>query len=198
MIPKGRRSDKKSETSEGENRPLRAVWGSVNWVQRETRPDVSALASLGMGSLNHSTLQDLCDANAAVERLKAEPFLGIKLPHIPIHKVRRATVQNASWSNAAEDHSQGAFLVGATSLELWNNAPSPFPLLSHKSHCAKKKCSSTLDAETQIMSEASAEVEWIRGLFEELTNPCFSICRMGGPGPGIAVSWWRHVPQTLS
>ena len=25
------------------------------------------------------------------------------------------------------------------------------------------------------MSEALAEVEWIRGLFEEVTNPCFNI-----------------------
>ena len=49
VIPKGRRSDKKSETSDGEKRHLRAVWGSVNWVQRETRSDVSVLASLGMG-----------------------------------------------------------------------------------------------------------------------------------------------------
>ena len=175
MIPRGRRSDKKSETTDGEKRQLRAVWGSINWVQRESRPDVSALASLGMGSLNHSTVQDLCDANVAVERLKAEPFLGIKLPHISFHQVRWATVQDASWANAAEDHSQGAFLVGATSPGLWNNLPSPFALLSHKSHCLKRKCSSTLAAETQIMSEALAEVEWIRGLFEELTNPKFSI-----------------------
>ena len=120
------------------------MWGSVNWVQRETRLDVSALASLGMGSLNHSILQDLCDANMAVEQLKAEPFLGVKLPHIPIHHVRWATVQDASWANAAEDDSQGAFLVGAVSPELWNNAPSPFALLSHKSHCLKRKCSSTV------------------------------------------------------
>ena len=110
MIPRGRRSDKKSETTDGEKRQLRAVWGSINCVQRESRPDVWALASLGMGSLNHSTVQDLCDANVAIERLKAEPFLGVKLPHIPIHHVRWATVQDASWANAAEDHSQGAFL----------------------------------------------------------------------------------------
>ena len=175
MIPKGRRSDKKSETSDGEKIQLRAVRGSVNWVQRETRPDITALASLGMGSINRSTVQDSCDANTAVERLKAEPYLGIKLPHIPLHKVRWAIIQDASWANAAEDHSQGAFLVGATSVELWNNAPSPFALLSHKSHCLKRKCASTLAAETQIMSEALAEVEWIRGLFEELTNPSFNI-----------------------
>ena len=105
-----------------------------------------------------------------VERLKAEPFFGVQLPHIPIHQVRWATVQDASWANAAEDH-----LVGATSPGLWNNLPSPFALLSHKSHCLKRKCSSMLAAETQIMSEALAEVEWIRGLFEELTNPNFNI-----------------------
>ena len=128
-----------------------------------------------MGSINRSTLQDLCDANTAVERLKAEPYLGIKLPQIPLHKVRRATIQDASWTHAAEDHSQGAFLVGATSMELWNNAPSPFVLLSHKSHCLKRKCASTLAAETQVMSEALANVEWIRGLLEELTNPSFNI-----------------------
>ena len=68
-----------------------------------------------MGSLNHSTVQDLRDANVAVDRLKAEPFLEVKLPHIPIHQVRWATVQDASLANAAEDHSQGAYLVGATS-----------------------------------------------------------------------------------
>ena len=89
--------------------------------------------------------------------------------------MRWATVQDASWANAAEYHSQGAFLVVATSTGLWNILPSPFALLSHKSHCLKRKCSSTLAAETQIMSGALAEVEWIRGLFEELTNPKFSI-----------------------
>ena len=175
VIPKGRRSDKKSETSDGEKRQLRAVWGSVNWVQRETRPDVSALASLGMGSINRSTVQDMCDANTAVERLKAVPYLGIQLPHIPLHKVWWATTQDASWANAAEDHSQGDFLVGATSMELWDNAPSPFALLSHKFRCLKRECASTLAAQTQVMSEAVAEAEWIRGLFEELTNPSFNI-----------------------
>ena len=44
VIPRGRRSDKKSETTDGEKRQLRAVWSSANRVQRETRPGVSALA----------------------------------------------------------------------------------------------------------------------------------------------------------
>jgi hypothetical protein len=48
-------------------------------------------------------------------------------------------------------------------------------LLSHKSHGLKRKCPSTLSAETQSMSESMAEVEWVRGLFEELVNPDFNI-----------------------
>ena len=152
--------------------------------------DPSRCVSFGITwhrSINRSTLQDLCDANTAVDRLKAEPYLGIKLPHIPTHKVRWVTIQDASRANAVEDHSQGAFLVGAT----WNNVPSPFALLSQKSHCLKRKCSST-----QIMSEASADVEWIRGLFEELTNPV-STSWNGQPSLGAEVSWWVHVHQTL-
>ena len=54
-------------------------------------------------------------------------------------------------------------------------------------------CSSTLAAETQIMSEALAEVEWIPGLFEELTNPRLSIvewaARSRNRGLLIAARW---------
>ena len=149
---------------------------SIEFNERR-RPDVSALESIGTGSINRKlSVQDLCDANTAKSKvLKAEPYLGIKLPHIPLHKIRWATIQDASWANAAENHSKGAFLVGATSTELWDNAPSPFALLSHEAHCLERKCASTLAAETQVMSEALAEVEWIRGLFEELTNPILNI-----------------------
>ena len=156
MIPTGRRSDRGSETSDGEKKHLRAKWCSECWVQQETRPDVPALASLNMGSINHSTVHDLCDANRAVERLKAEPFLAIRLLHIPIHKVRWATIQDTSSTNAAEDHSQVAFLVGATSRDLWDNATFRFALFIHQSHSLKRKCPSTLAAETEIMLEVLA------------------------------------------
>ena len=174
-IPKGRKSDKTVETSPGEKSQLRAVWGAVNWVQRETRPDVSGISSLGMGRILKSTVQDLCDANDCVAILKKEPYLGIIIPHIAPSKLRWATIQDASWANATEDKSQGAFLVGATTPELWKNQAAPFGLVSFKSHKMKRVVPSTLAAETQSMSEALAEVEWIRGLYEELTNPDFNI-----------------------
>ena len=135
MIPRGRRSDKKSETTDGEKRQLRVVCGSVKWVQRETRPHVSAMASLCMGSLIHSTVQDSCDENMAIERLKAEPFLGVKIPHIPIPPSALGYCSGHFWGERRRG-SQVQLLQG-----LWNNLPSPFALLSHKSLCLKRKCS---------------------------------------------------------
>eukprot|EP00969_Alexandrium_andersonii_P023645 1032026-Alexandrium_andersonii.AAC.1 len=41
-IPRGWRKDKKAEATAGEKAQLRAVYGSLNWVCRETRPDVAA------------------------------------------------------------------------------------------------------------------------------------------------------------
>ena len=132
--------------------------------------------SLGMGSINRSTVQDLCDANTAVEKLKAEPYLGCKLPHIPFHKIRWAT-----WANAAEDHSQEASLVGATSVELWDNAPFPFALLSHKSHCLKH----------WLMSIGFVD------FLKSLPIPVSTLSN-GQQNFEIVVSWWQHVRQMLS
>ena len=50
VISRGRRSDKKSETTDGEKRQLRAVWGSVNWVCQHWHHL----------SWDHSTVQDFC------------------------------------------------------------------------------------------------------------------------------------------
>ena len=41
-IPRGRRSDKKSPTWDGEKKQLRGVLGGLAWVQREARPDAAA------------------------------------------------------------------------------------------------------------------------------------------------------------
>ena len=115
-----------------------------------------------------------CKTCVTRERLKAELLLGVELPHIPLHQVRWVTVQDASWADAADDHSQGAFLGWCNFTRTVEQPPVSFCfVLSHKSHCLKQKCSRTSAAETQIMSEALAEVEWIRGLFEEVDQSQF-------------------------
>ena len=152
-----------------------------------------------MGKILVSTVQDLCDANECVRILKDQPFLGIIIPHIAPSQLRWATIQDASWANASGQRSQGAFLVGATTIELWQNKAAPFGIISYKSHGLKRVVASTLAAETQAMSEALAEVEWIRGLFEELTNPTFDIVNWSSRTRhrGLLVAARTNTQQTL-
>ena len=70
---------------------------------------------------------------------------------------------------------QAGFIAGVTDKRLWDNKEAPFGILSFKSHKLPRKVNSTLAADSQSMSEATAEIEWLRGLFEELTNPKFNI-----------------------
>ena len=103
---------KKEEITPGARTQLRAVLGGINWVQRETRPDQAGNASIGMSRILKATVQDLCDANTSVAQLKADPYLGIIIPSIPLHQVRWATIQDASFGNAKENKRQAGYLVG--------------------------------------------------------------------------------------
>jgi hypothetical protein len=174
-IVRGRASDKEALTTDAEKSMLRAALGSTNWVQRESRLDAAADSSLLMSRLNVSTVQDLCDCNTMIKRLQDDPFLGILLPAIPLKEVRWASIQDASWNNVKDGHTQAGFIAGVTTKELWQNKEAPFGILSFRSHKLPRKVPSTLAGEAQIMSESTAEVEWLRGLFEELTNPEFTI-----------------------
>lgn len=166
---------KTAPTTDQEKSQLRAALGSTNWVQRESRLDAAADSSLLMSNLNNSTVQDLCDCNIMIKRLQDEPDLGIILLAIPLKDVKWASIQDASWNNAKENHSQAGYIAGVTTKALWESKKAPFGILSYRSHKLPRKVPSTLAAESQSMSTGTAEVEWLRGLFEELTNPAFTI-----------------------
>ena len=72
-----------------------------------------------MGRLNESTVQDPCDCNAMIKRLHDGPYLGILLPAIPLAEVKWAVIQDASWKNVKEGHSQAGFIAGVTTEKFW-------------------------------------------------------------------------------
>ena len=129
-MAKGRKSMKKDPITPGERTQLRAVLGGINWLQRETRPDQAGNASIGMSRILKATVQDLCDANISVAQVKADPYLGIIIPSIPISEIKWATIQDASFANGEDNRSQAGFLVGATTQAMWENLPAPFAVLS--------------------------------------------------------------------
>ena len=59
-----------ANATEGETGQLRSVVGSLGWVARQCRPDLSYSVSSGQGSVCNAKLRDLKDTNAAVEQAK--------------------------------------------------------------------------------------------------------------------------------
>ena len=84
-----------------------------------------------------------------IKRLQENPELGINLPAIPLKDIKWASIQDASWNNAKENHSQAAYIAGVTTQALWEHKKAPFGILSYRSHKLPRKVPSTLAAEYQ-------------------------------------------------
>ena len=61
----GRRNE--ADATETEVGQLRSVVGSLGWIARRCRPDVSYIASKGQGSVCKATIKDLKEANGALQ-----------------------------------------------------------------------------------------------------------------------------------
>ena len=72
-IGQGRKSMTLAEITLGERTQLRAVFGGMDWVQRETRPDQSGNAATEARRILKAIVQTSCDANKSVARLTEDP-----------------------------------------------------------------------------------------------------------------------------
>ena len=109
-----------------------------------------------MCNLNTSTVQDLCDCNVMIKWLQDDPELGVIILAIPLKDVNWASVQDVSWNNVKENHSQAWYIAGVATKALWENKKAPFGILSYKSNKMPRKVPSTLAAEAQSMSNGTA------------------------------------------
>eukprot|EP00969_Alexandrium_andersonii_P198397 8762366-Alexandrium_andersonii.AAC.1 len=108
-----------------------------------------------MGRLNQSTVQDLCAAKERVALLQEEPDLGLILPHI----ARTPSVGLAGKRLGRQES-------GRLHRRCRDRSPRP---QQSSSLCHRLLRASTLAAETQAISEARSECEWIRGVVGAMT-----------------------------
>ena len=133
--------------------------------------------------MNHSTVQDLCDANTAVERLKVKPFLGIRLPHISIHEVRRATIQDASWANTAEYHSQGGISGWCNFAGVVGQRPVSFRFSEPQVPQSEKKVPEHVGRRNTDHARSLGRVRMDPWAFRSVNSIVFRHRRVGGQAP---------------
>ena len=69
-LAKGRRLEKDSELTPEEFQAFRSVIYRINWVAKETRPEMSGLASIMASKLNSATVEDVLTVNKNVNFLR--------------------------------------------------------------------------------------------------------------------------------
>ena len=98
---------------------MRAVAGSLSWIARQCRPDEAGTASTLQGSVSRPVVEDLSDANRAVNRLKQTEDVGLLVRGIPLVNLRTVSISDAALNLDRPDGStHGGIMAGFTTSAL--------------------------------------------------------------------------------
>ena len=171
----GRAGCKEAEATDEERAHARAVIGALTWAAKEGRPDCAAAASLIAGSLNRMKIQDVLDLNKAVREAKKEAGLSLRIQPIDPSRMVWGVITDASYANAAESTSQGAFGVVCADLDVLEAGKGKMNLLHWRSGKLHRVVNSTLAAECQSLSKGLSELAWTITVYKDLVTEKFDL-----------------------
>jgi ribosomal protein L24 len=168
---------KDSPVNEGEKAQLRSVVGSLAWIARQARPDLSYKVSKLQSKCNRATIKDLIYANQAIDEAREHSNQGIiyKSDAINLKNCSIVTVSDASWSNEDEQvkkkvqkyRSQRARMTILVNPDFLKKEESAFHVISWQSTIIRRICRNTLQAETYGVNFAIEEGMRLRALIAE-------------------------------
>ena len=141
-----------------EEAQLRGTIASLNWVAREGRPDAAAAASILAGSFPQPTVQDVLDANKAVQRIKSHRVT-LRIHSIAEEKVRHFVIADSSFDPTGRSKPQHGWLQGITDFRLNQGSEAPISLLAWKSRRLRRKAGNTMLCESISLSTALGALE---------------------------------------
>lgn len=121
-LARGRRSEKQASLSTTEFESLRSLVYKINWLARETRPEVRGTASILASRLPHATVGDIVIANKAVNHLRGTAtrplvlwkFRPEEMSFIVVSDAGGVSMNGATTTDSIglpSDATQGAFMV---------------------------------------------------------------------------------------
>ena len=194
----GRLSNKTNVLEASEFKDLRSLIYKLNWVGRETRPEVSGVASILASRLKDASAWDAICANKSVRHLRSTASKGLTIWKLDPSRMAfvsfsdaggvGANIQLEDKNGLPADPTQGAWMVLATDKDLVDNKPAKVSILGWRSTKLKRKVPSTLAGETQALSGAVAEVEYLQVLYRDIVFRDVDVpdCRRAS-GPFTAV-----------
>ena len=120
-------------------------------------------------------MQDIRDLNKAIDLLKSRSDLCLQIQPIRPERLGCGVITDASFANASQGKSQGAYAVVAYDVEVLEKGEGRYKLLYWKSGKIQRVANSTLAAETQSLSRGLGELSWTVTVFNELTTLGFDL-----------------------
>ena len=171
---------KTDNANDAENAQLRSVVGSLAWVARQTRPDLSYRVSRLQSVCGRATIRDLFYCNEVVK--DAQEFskhgLYFEAGAIDWNDCILCTVSDASWSNESEVvkgkmepyRSQRARMTLLVDKNFIKGDETKFYPIGWSSTTIKRVCRSTLQAESYAMTSSVEEGFKIRATIADCCN----------------------------
>ena len=109
----GRATKSKEDATPEEKEATRAAVRSLTWATKEGRPDAVAAASLIASSMSELKVQDILDLNKAINQVRENSKLALKIQGIPLFELSWGVVTDASYANVSKGggKSQGVYAV---------------------------------------------------------------------------------------
>ena len=179
-LSKGRRSEKNAALTPEEFAAFRSTIYRINWVAKESRPEMSGLASIMASKLTAATVEDVLTVNKNVNFLRSTASRPLTLWRMDPENLSFIAISDAGGIGAKHetlddeglpsDSTQGAWMVlAAETLPVGNLQVRASPL-AWRSSKLKRKVFSTFGGETQAMLQSIAEVDWLQVMMRDATH----------------------------
>ena len=160
----------------GEQRQLRALLGSLQWLVAQVRFDLQFQLSTLQGA--SQTIETLIWANALVKKAKQHASFSLNFKPLDLRDAGILVVSDASLGNVTKEgsnqgesikkvYSQAAYFVLIADRDLMAGKEGSFAILDARSHRLNRVCRSTFAAEILGVEEAMDAGQYCRGVLSE-------------------------------
>ncbi|CAE7223309.1 unnamed protein product [Symbiodinium sp. KB8] len=178
-LAKHRKAQKDAALTDEEFQAMRSSVYKINWIAKETRPELSGLASIMASKLKTATIDDILTINKNINHVRTTAGRPLILWKVDPADSAFIAVSDAGGVGVKHeivdedglptDHTQGAWLVLiAEELPLGKRQVRASPI-AWRSSKLKRKVFSTFGRETQAMLQGMSEVDWIQIMVRDAT-----------------------------
>lgn len=168
-LSRERQKDKEALATDKEVAALRAVNGGANWLASQSRPDLCVQTSFSQQAFPSPKVKDLLYANQLVHRARRYSHVTMTVRDIPWDQLGICFHSDAGFANAK------AHVLAFVDDQLKNNQPSKWSPFAWKSYRLPRVVCSTLGAESQSFSTASALAEWMSLMVTEAKQGSYDL-----------------------